>query len=149
MWNDTKSILLSRLCIIVFFVLTIAVAISAPWLIDKFIDFSNSATDGARIYFLLTIYTGSVAAIVLLGSLFMLLRRIETGKVFIPKNVESLRHISWCCFIGAMICFVSAFYYYPWALVSVAAAFVALIVRVVKNVFARAISLQDDVDFTI
>lgn len=149
MWNDTKSILLSRLCIIVFFVLTIAVAISAPWLIDRFIDFSNSASDGARIYFLLTIYTGSVAAIVLLGSLFMLLRRIEMGEAFIPKNVESLRHISWCCFIGAIICFVSAFYYYPWVLVSVAAAFVALIVRVVKNVFARAISLQDDVDFTI
>jgi hypothetical protein len=31
----------------------------------------------------------------------------------------------------------------------VAAAFVGLIVRVVKNVFARAVTLQDDSDFTI
>ena len=35
------------------------------------------------------------------------------------------------------------------ALVGVAAAFMGLIVRVVKNVFARAVSLQDDADYTI
>jgi hypothetical protein len=34
-------------------------------------------------------------------------------------------------------------------MVAVAAAFMGLIVRVGKNVFSKAVSLQDDADFTI
>jgi hypothetical protein len=149
MWNDCRSILLSKICVILFLILLIAVAITAPWLTDRLIHVSRSDFTGTKTFFLLTVYTGVVPAGVLLISLFGLLQRMTRGGVFIGKNVDSLRHISWCCFLGAAICLISAFYYFPWALVGVAAAFMGLIVRVVKNVFARAVSLQDDVDFTI
>lgn len=147
MWNDSKSMLLSRVCVILFLILLVAVAVSAPWLIPR--SFSYTVKEGWGVWFLVTIYTGCVPAALLLVSLYRLLRRIERGSVFVQKNVDSLRHISWFCFAGAVVSAVSAAYYLPWILVAVAAAFVALIVRVVKNVFAKAVALQDDADHTI
>lgn len=147
MWNDNRSIVLSRICVILFMILLATVAVFAPWLVRT--TFSYTVKAGWDTWFLVTIYTGCVPGALLLISLYRLLRRIEGGTVFIQKNVESLRHISWFCFSGAVISAISAFYYIPWIMVAVAAAFMALIVRVVKNVFARAVSLQDDADFTI
>ncbi len=148
MWNNNKSILLSRLCVIAFIVLLTAVAVLAPFLVERLIA-NRIYLVGAKTFFLLTIYTGCVPAAVLLASLFLLLHRIKEGRVLVTKNVESLRHISWCCFLGALICLASALYYIPWLAVAVAAAFMGLIVRVIKNVFDRAVSLQNDADFTI
>lgn len=146
MWTISKSIFLSRICVIIFMVALLAVAVFAPWLASRMFDFSSEA---GPTYFLLTVYAGSVPAAFLLISLFCILSRIEKGKVFIKRNVSSLRHISWCCFAGAVVCAASSFYYISWIMVAVAAAFMGLIVRVVKNVFSQAVSLQDDADFTI
>jgi hypothetical protein len=148
MWNDSKSIILSRVSVILFFILMIAVAIFAPQLIQRLIGYRPHLS-GKGAYFLITIYTGCVPAAILLAELFLLLHRIGKGSVFIQNNVDCLRHISWCCFLGAVICLISSFYYTAWAVVAIAAAFMALIVRVVKNVFSRAVSLQDDADYTI
>lgn len=147
MWNDGRSILLSRISVIVFMLLLALTAIFAPWLVHRM--FIYTGRSGTEANFLVTIYTGCIPAAVLLAKLFCVLRRIERSEVFVQKNVESLRHISWCCIVGAGICTVSVLYYVPWVTVAVAAAFMGLIVRVVKNVVARAVSLQDDADFTI
>ncbi len=128
-------------------ILLIAAAVFAPWLVRQ--SFIYTEMSGWQVYFLTTVYVGCVPAALLLISLFCLLRRIERGDVFITKNVESLRHISWYCIAGAVISAVSVIYYFPWIMVAVAAAFMGLIVRVVKNVVARAVSLQDDANFTI
>ncbi len=146
MWTDSKSILLSRIAVILFMAALVAAAISAPWLLGRLFIFEHWQI---AVLFLITVYVGCIPAVLLLISLFRLLRRIEKGEVFIQKNVNSLRYISWYCFTGAVISLVSSFYYIPWIMVSVAAAFMGLIVRVVKNVFARAVSLQDDADYTI
>ncbi len=146
MWTDSKSILLSRIAVVLFMAALVAVAAFAPWLVNRMFTFMD---ESGAVYFLLTIYVGAIPAALLLVSLFRLLRRIEKGKVFIQKNVDSLRYISWYCFAGAVISLASSFYYISWIMVSVAAAFMGLIVRVVKNVFSRAVSLQDDADFTI
>ncbi len=147
MWNDSKSIILSRISVVIFMLLLVAVDVTAPWLIPM--TFSYVVKPGWAGWFFVTLYAGTVPAALLLISLYRLLRRIERGEVFIRKNVDSLRFISWCCFAGAVISAVSVIYYIPWVMVTIAAAFMALIVRVVKNVFARAAALQDDVDHTI
>jgi hypothetical protein len=147
MWNDSKSMLLSRACVVIFMILLVAADVAAPFFVSR--TFSGVVKTGWDFWFYVTLYVGTVPAALLLVSLYRLLRRIERGDVFIQKNVESLRHISWYCFAGAVISAASAIYYIPWVMVAVAAAFVALIVRVVKNVFARAVTLQDDVDHTI
>ena len=147
MWDNKKSIILSKLSVVIFMALLVAATVFAPWLVRQTFIYTDMI--GWERLFLITVYTGCVPAALLLISLFRLLQRIGRGKVFIQKNVNCLRRISWYCFAGAVISAVSVLYYFPWAMVAVAAAFMGLIVRVVKNVFARAVSLQDDADFTI
>ncbi len=148
MWNGERSISLSKFCILFFIFALIAVVVSAPWLTRWFVDFSYVPKE-TEWYFLATIYVGSIPAGYLLYNLFYLLRRIESDQVFIAKNVECLRRISWSCFAGAGVAFASGFYYLSWLFVFVAAAFMGLIVRVVKNVVAQAVALKDEADYTI
>jgi hypothetical protein len=150
MWNSEKSIILSKLCVLLFMGLLLAVVVTAPWLTHWFVEFSQAGLkEKEAAFFMATIYVGSVPAAFLLYSLLKLLRRIETGQVFTAENVELLRRISWSCFAGAGVALISLFYYYPWFIMAVAAAFMGLIVRVVKNVVAQAVELKDEADYTV
>ncbi|MBP1760488.1 MAG: hypothetical protein H6Q64_30 [Firmicutes bacterium] len=149
MWSGEKSIGLSKLCILLFIIALIIVVVSAPWLTHWFVGFSQNDLGGTESFFMATIYLGSIPAAYLLYNLLTLIRRIETGEVFIAANVERLRRISWSCFLGAGLALVSTFYYIPWLFVFVAAAFMGLIVRVVKNVVAQAVELKNEADYTI
>jgi len=110
---------------------------------------SPPAQKAGRTLFFITIYVGSIPAATLLAFLYALLHQIGTGHVFINKNVAYLRYISWCCFIGATLCLASTIYYIPWLALGIAAAFIGLVIRVVKNVVAEAVALQDESDLTI
>lgn len=149
MWNNRQSVILSQLSVILFAILLLAAVVSAPWIVAWFVSFSRAYLRGTEAYFLTTMYVGSIPAAFLLYSLYRLLQRIAKGQVFITANVEHLRYISWSSFVGAIICVVSMAYYLPWILVALPAAFVGLIVRVVKNVVAQAVALQDEVDYTV
>jgi len=149
MWNDSRSIKLSKICTILFMVLLVACLVTAPWLVARLFVMSQPAQKAGNVLFLATIYIGSVPAAALLAFLYALLHKIGTGRVFISANVAYLRYISWCCFAGAAICIASASYYVPWAALGIAAAFMGLIIRVVKNVVAEAVALQDESDLTI
>ena len=116
MWNDTKSILLSRISVLLFMFLLVATDVSAPWLIP--LTFSGVVKPGWDFWFYVTLYTGTIPAALLLITLYRLLRRIEKGEVFVQKNVDGLRFISWCCFAGALVSVVSVIYYVPWVMVT-------------------------------
>ena len=146
MWDDRKSLILSKCCVLMFMAALLAGAAFAPW---AFTVLFSHVTEKGRALFLTTVYCGFVPAAALLVCLYILLRRIAAGCVFVRENTDSLRHISWCCFIGAVVSFASSFYWFPWFAVGVAAAFMGLIVRIVKNVVAKAVSLQDEADYTI
>ncbi|HRY13440.1 MAG TPA: DUF2975 domain-containing protein [Syntrophomonadaceae bacterium] len=149
MWNEGKSVGLTRICTLAFMFLLIAVVATAPWLTNWFISISRAPLEGSQPLFMATIYTGALPAGYLLFNLWLLLSRIEAGQVFTSTNVERLRRISWCCFTGAGLALVSAWYYSPWLIVFVSAAFMGLIVRVVKNLVAQAVSMKDEIDHTI
>ncbi|HPZ42826.1 MAG TPA: DUF2975 domain-containing protein [Bacillota bacterium] len=150
MWSSEKSIILSKLGVLFFMGLVLAAVVAAPWLTRWFVEFSQAGLKVEEaVYFMGTIYVGFVPAAFLLYSLFKLLRRIETGQVFTDENVDLLRRISWSCFAGAGVALVSLFYYYPWFFVALAAAFMGLIVRVVKNVVAQVVELKNEADYTV
>ena len=67
----------------------------------------------------------------------------------IPVTDCSLRRCSWCCMAVAAIClvFTAALFYF--LLVAAAAAFIGLILRVIKNVFQQALALKEENDYTI
>ena len=85
----------------------------------------------------------------LLWQMWRLLGNIRRGEVFIPGNVRCLRLVSWCCVGAGAVCLASSFFYLPFAAVAIAAGFMALIVRIVKNVFEQAIRMKDELDYTI
>ena len=149
MWNESKSLVLSKICVILFMALLLACAALAPRLVATLTRMSIVASTQGAAPFLVTIYAGCAPAAALLVYLYLLLRRISAGQVFVRENTKYLRYISWCCYVGALICLASTLYYIPWLAVGIAAAFMGLIVRVVKNIIAKAVSLQDEADFTI
>ena len=92
-----------------------------------------------------------VMALWMLYNLYMFLARIEKGDVFTSDNVLALRRISWCCTWAAALCLpVGAVLGLPFIFaIGVAAAFMALIVRVIKNAFAQAVKMKDELDYTV
>lgn len=149
MWNNQKSVLLSQLSVLLFSAALFAVLVYTPTLVRWLIDFSRAELQGMEIYFFFTIYIGSMPAALLLYSLYRLLKHISSRQMFLPENVGHLRHISWCCYTGAVVCFISALYYFPWLVIAVPAGFMGLIVRVIKNVVALGVELQHEADYTV
>ena len=60
-----------------------------------------------------------------------------------------MRGLSWCCLTAGLICLISAVYYLPFLALAVMAVFMSLILRVIKNVFAEALALKEENDYTI
>ena len=154
MWNHNRSLMLSRIAVGVFSALLVALVFGALPLTQfllRIIDapIARGQQALAVTLFLLTEYASVLPAGLLLFELNGLLQRIGNGAVFEPRNETALRRISWYCIIEAVICVASALYYLPFLLVAVAAGFMALIVRVIKNVFAEAIVLKTEQEFTI
>jgi flagellar basal body-associated protein FliL len=47
MWNDKKSVALSKICIMLFIGIVIAAAVTAPWMVGRFLISSGFWRDGA------------------------------------------------------------------------------------------------------
>lgn len=151
-WNEEKSITLSRVCVYVFMLALAAVDLGGYWLVEWFLGFTRYwLGSGLREGLLLmaTLYLCSFPAWVLLWQLHCLLRNIQSGQVFVAQNVAALRRASWCCAAAAILCLASAFYYLPFGLVAIAAGFMTLIVRIIKNCFEQAIGMKDELDYTV
>lgn len=147
-WTKDKSILLSQVCVAVFALLLAALDIGCYWAVGWFIGLRGMAWQtGAAL--MVTIYLCSVFAWFLLFHLWKLLDNMKKGLVFIEDNVKRLRVVSWCCVGAAVICLISCAFYLPFLFVSIAAAFMALIVRIVKNVFQQANAMKSELDFTV
>ena len=149
-WNENKSIQLSRVCVIAFMVLLAAVDVGGFWIAPQFMIRTRSMLFSENKGLLLAIIYGlSVFGWILLVSLHRLLRNMKRGIVFDRMNVRELRRTSWCCFGACAVCIPSTAYYLPFAAIAIAAGFVGLIVRIVKNTFEQAIAMKDELDFTV
>ena len=125
MQNDPgKSILFSQIGVAVFAVLLLALDLGGYWAVGWL-------------------------AWLLLFRMWRLLGNLRRAQVFVPENVELLRHVSWCCVAGALVALGGSLFYLPFLFVALAAGFMALIVRVVKNVFQQAIAMKSELDLTI
>ena len=149
-WNKNKSIVLSQVCVVIFSILLACADVGAYWLSKWFTALAVSLNQGADVYLLMaSIYSCSVFAWLILYSLMRLLINMRMGHVFEVSNTRYMRRTSWSCIAVAVICFISGIYYIPFVLVAVAAGFIGLIVRIVKNSFQQAIAMKDELDLTI
>lgn len=147
-WNADKSVRLSQACVIGFAALLLALDVGCYWAVGAFTRLRGMHWQ-TGILMMLTIYLCSIFAWLLLARLWRLLRNIQSCLVFEAENVRLLRAVSWYCVGAAVICLVSAIYYLPFAAIGIAAGFMALIVRIVKNVFQQAIAMKAELDFTV
>ncbi len=149
MWNKKRSLLLSKIATLLFMAGLLAAFATAPWLVRWFVNTSVNTSPKAFPFFIATLYSGGLLAAFVLAFLYAVLRNIGKGQVFTAQNISLLRRISWLCIGGAVISAASAVYYIPWAFIRLAAAFIGLIVRVVKNVLAEALALKEENDYNI
>ena len=148
-WNDDKSLLLTRVRVWLSAAALVLLCVSAPWLFSWFIQKRLILPPQSRDYFLVTTYTVAVPAAVTLYMMNRLLANIRKEEVFTEKNTRYLRGMSWCCLAAGVIFLVSSFYYLPFFALCAAAVFMALILRVIKNVFAQAEEIKKENDYTI
>lgn len=148
-WNKSKSILLSKLCIVAFALAGIILMFLAPCAVKGVMLNREGEYINAEIYFLASFYTLTAPMFTALFFLYRLLCNISKGRVFVEENIRCMRMLSWACYGASFICVLSCLYYLPYLLIAVGAAFMGLILRIVKNVFAEAVNIKEENDFTI
>ena len=148
-WSDQKSIILTRAVVAGTIAGCGIMTVSGPWL-TRWMVSAHALPPASGPVLLGMGYVCAVLAFVMLVSLYKFLRRIEAGAVFVPANVTALRRISWCCAGAAVLCLAAVFICYrPFAVLAAAAGFMALLVRVLKNAFAQAVRMKNELDYTI
>jgi len=151
-WDATKSTRLSIACTWLAIAGAVAVAVILPFLPG--VDQSGPVrVDSTWIKSALPpIYLCLAAGLVALALLLRLLYAISHDQVFTRDNVRRLRLISYCGFAIAVICLVAGLVIHAliaWTLIALVAAFLGLIMRIIKNVIDAARLLKEDADFTI
>lgn len=153
LWTESRSIRLSKVMVYLFAAAMVLCDVFG-W---KLVQLLLYAAGGAGHWvpwqggyaLLACLYLCSVPAYVLLYSMNRLLNNIQQEKVFLAENVVLLRRVSWCCLSAAVVCMAGALFFPSLLIVVLAASFVGLIVRIVKNVFEQAIRMKDELDFTV
>lgn len=147
-WNEDRSISLSQVCVCAFALLLAGLDIFGYWLVGFFLQLRNMNWQ-LGVVILAAVYLCSVFAWIVLFRLWKLLGNIKAGRVFIPENIRHMRTVSWCCAAVALVCLLAGLWYLPFFVVAMAAAFMALIVRIVKNAFHQALLMKDELDYTV
>jgi len=155
MWNRKRSVTLSIVvCFIFALILTLGLFLG-PWAVEMWFcayrgwDDSGLALKTILTIFCLCYYPSSVFAYITLYSLLKLLFNIKKDEIFITANTKYLRRISWCCFAVAFITLVGGIFYIPFSCIAIAASFVGLMLRVVKNVLQNAVEIKAENELTI
>ncbi|MDY3617441.1 DUF2975 domain-containing protein [Agathobaculum sp.] len=148
-WTKGKSLTLSRVCVVLFFLALVAVCCAAPGALRWRLATNGGRSIGKLPYYLTSLYCCAPFAAAVLWKLHRLLGNIGREAVFVPENVRCLRALSWLCIGAGIVLFISGFYDFLFFVLSACAAFMGLILRVVKNVIAEAVALKNENDFTI
>lgn len=150
MWNSKKSVVLSYVVCIFLLILILLACVLAPFYLSKFFGMLNIEEHTVKYNtFMCCLYPCSFFGIVAVLSLMAMLKRIYKEHPFCRQNVISLKIISLCCFLVALITFLGSFYCRTFIFIAVAAGFFGLILRVVKNVIQRATEIQRENDLTV
>ncbi|MDE5736791.1 MAG: DUF2975 domain-containing protein [Oscillospiraceae bacterium] len=153
MWNQVKSLRLSLALVRILFVLIIILACCTPTMVHWYdVEYGHGVglLEGS-VYFplIICLYLAAICGEVCLFHLAKLLQNLKNEIVFVAVNCQYLRIISWCCFLASIPFFIFGFWRFLSFIVALAAGFFGLILRVLKNVFDKAVALQEENDYTI
>lgn len=147
-WTRSKSLLLTKLVIIFFLILLGVGAIYMPQILRWYMNYSGQIE---MLYnnLLILVYCCIPPAALALLAMLRLINNVSKDRVFTAENVKMLRLTSWCSFAAALIFFIYGFQYLMSVLLAAVLAFVALMLRVAKNMIDQAVELQAENDLTV
>lgn len=148
MLSQNSSVKLSLYLTNLIIALFCAAAVFLPFLTKWYIIYMGRP-ENLRKIILAVCYTCLPFALLALFSLRQLLKNIMRGETFVHDNIKQLDLLFICCAAAAVITFFSGYFYLPFYIISVAAAFFSLILRVIKNVFRSAIEIKSENELTI
>ncbi len=148
MTKEKRSIAITSALIKVAIVLCTAALFLMPYAAKMYEQISFQR-DNVTVPLLITFYVCAAFGFVMLFVLNKLIKNIGSEKVFIDENVKLLKILSYCCFAIAIVTLIFARFRILVFVITFAAAFIGLILRVIKNCFTEAIRLREENDFTI
>ena len=142
---------ISRVLVWLVIALLIALTFTIPKITDYYIEHLAHIANAAslRTPTIVFIYASLVPAFIAIIALAAMLRNISKDNIFIRLNVDLLRAIHLACFAEAIIFFVFGFWYNLAFILSFAALFIGIMLRVVMNLMAHATDIKDENDYTI
>lgn len=99
--------------------------------------------------FWIWLYTVLAVADICCALVFALLLHVRKGLVFTRKTVLYIYSVSWGCLVIALACVAVAKLFHMALVIALAAGFLGLCVRVVKNVIEEANAIKDENDLTV
>ena len=148
MTKEKRSIAITSVLIKIAIVLCTAALFLMPYAAKMYEQISFQR-DNITVPLLITFYVCAAFGFVILFVLNKLIKNIGSEKVFIDENVKLLKILSYCCFAIAVVTLIFARFRILVFVITFAAAFIGLILRVIKNCFTEAIRLREENDFTI
>lgn len=153
--KSDKSIKLTHFIVRLCYVLLGAVAIALPFVLENgLFEFEILGQIKSYIYF--PFYLVVPAGYIALICLDKLLKNVKSDLVFDNKNVNLLRIISYACFYAGFVGLTSFvvvlaldFMFETLIVLACGEMFMGLVVRVVKNIFERAIEIKEENDLTV
>ena len=148
MTKEKRSIAITSVLIKIAIVLCAAALFLMPYAAKMYEQISFQQ-DNVTVPLLIAFYVCAAFGFVILFVLNKLIKNIGSEKVFIDENVKLLKILSYCCFAIAVVTLIFARFRILVFVITFAAAFIGLILRVIKNCFTEAIRLREENDFTI
>ena len=143
-----SAIITIGLCGLVIAALTTMIFIM-PSLTDWYYSGIRKGAAGDGKPLLYAFYCCVPAAFLAIYHLMRLLINVHNGNVFVVRNVTYLRYLAWCCAWVSAATFVAGCFYMPLLIVSFAAVFVCLLIRVIRHILAAAVDIKNENELTI
>jgi hypothetical protein len=151
-FKENTSIKVTKLFIIILGIIAVLMCVGGPYIVRIVMTKESPLLgDTARFWFMLI--GGYICATILFAFLYLLyklVKRIESGQVFVTENVKTLNTLSnlvlTVCILTLILGITCTYMIF---IITVATAFVTPIIRVVKNAFGKAVEMQDELDYTV
>ncbi len=153
MWTKTKSLFLSRVLTAatggIFFIMTFFVPTIAKWYERSSLGRGLFENSQIVLPMCICLYICELLAFAALYELHILLKNVNEESVFVERNTVCLRRISWACMFAGVSFAVFGLWKFIFLLPAMFAVMFGLIMRVLKNVFEKAVEIKSENDFTI
>ncbi len=143
------SIKISLAIIGIFWAGAAFLAVFAPYFFKNIYPEMYDRPSFVPVFLTVCIYIAMPVGAATLVSLTAILKNIEKDIVFERKNVAYMSNISICCFLAAAESMVVGAIHYSVFIFGLIAFLGGIIIRVIMNVFEKAIELKEENDMTI